>query len=104
MPEFTLASMKDKRIYTTEGLSVGTVKRFELDTILWKVRSIVVDVDDVALEPLGLKKSLMRPNEIMVGKELVKSVGDVINLNVSIEILKNQLSLPTSKKKVISTG
>ena len=86
MPEFTLASMK------------------ELDTILWKVRSIVVDVDDVALEPLGLKKSLMRPNEIMVGKELVKSVGDVINLNVSIEILKNQLSLPTSKKKVISTG
>jgi len=30
-------------------------------------------------------------------------VGDVINLNVSLEILKNQLSLPTSKKKVMST-
>ena len=103
MPEFTLDSMKDKRIYTTEGLSVGTVKRFELDTVLWKVRSLVVDVDDMAMEPLGLKKSLMRPSEILVGKELVKSVGDVINLNVSLEILRNQLSLPTSKKKVMST-
>ncbi|NIT78800.1 MAG: hypothetical protein GWO44_18385 [Thermoplasmata archaeon] len=95
--------MKQKRIYTTDGLSVGEVKRFELDTVLWKVRSLVVEVDDVAMEPLGLKKSLMRKNEIMVGKELVKNVGDVITLNVSLEILKNQLSLPTSKKKVIST-
>ncbi len=103
MTEHTLESMKDKRIYTTEGLSVGTVKRFELDTTLWKVRSIVVEVDEMAMQPLGLKKSLLRKNEIMVGKELVKSVGDVINLNVSLEILKNQLSLPTSKKKVIST-
>ncbi|NIP36278.1 MAG: hypothetical protein GWN18_15135 [Thermoplasmata archaeon] len=103
MPEITLSSMKQKRIYTTDGLSVGEVKRFELDTVLWKVRSLVVEVDDVAMEPLGLKKSLMRKNEIMVGKELVKNVGDVITLNVSLEILKNQLSLPTSKKKVIST-
>lgn len=103
MPEFTLSSMKEKRIYTTDGLSVGEVKRFELDTVLWKVRSLVVEVDDLAMEPLGLKKSLMRKNEIMVGKELVKNVGDVITLNVSLEILKNQLSLPTSKKKVIST-
>lgn len=103
MPEHTLSSMKDKRMYTTDGLSVGEVKRFELDTVLWKVRSLVVEVDDVAMDPLGLKKSLMRRNEIMVGKELVKNVGDVITLNVSLEILKNQLSLPTSKKKVIST-
>ena len=103
MPEITLSSMKQKRIYTTDGLSVGEVKRFELDTVLWKVRSLVVEVDDVAMEPLGLKKSLMRKNEIMVGKELVKNVGDVITLNVSLEILKNQLCLPTSKKKVIST-
>jgi sporulation protein YlmC with PRC-barrel domain len=103
MPEFTLSSMKDKRIYTTDGLSVGEVQRFELDTVLWKVRSLVVVVDDMAMEPLGLKKSLMRKNEILVGKELVKNVGDVITLNVSLEILKNQLSLPTSKKKVVST-
>ena len=60
MPELTLSSMKQKRIYTTDGLSVGEVKRFELDTVLWKVRSLVVEVDDVAMEPLGLKKSLMR--------------------------------------------
>jgi sporulation protein YlmC with PRC-barrel domain len=102
MPEFSLSSLKDKRIYTNEGLSVGIVKRFELDTVLWKVRSIVVNVDDTAMGALGLKKSIMRSNEILVGKELVKSVGDVINLNVSLEILKNQLSLPTSKKKVMS--
>jgi sporulation protein YlmC with PRC-barrel domain len=102
MPEFTLSSMKGKRIITTDGRFVGSVKRFELDTILWKVRSVVVDVDNMAMEPLGLKKSRIRPNEILIGKELVGRVGDVIKLNVSMEILKNQLSLPTSKKKVIS--
>jgi sporulation protein YlmC with PRC-barrel domain len=95
--------MKGKRILTTDGRFVGSVKRFELDTILWKVRSIVVDVDNTAMEPLGLKRSRIRPNEIMVGKELVGRVGDVVKLNVSMEILKNQLSLPTSKKKAIST-
>jgi sporulation protein YlmC with PRC-barrel domain len=103
MTEQSLISMRDKKMYTTDGLTVGTVTAFELDTILWKVRSLVVEVDDHAMEPLGLKKTLMRKTEIQVGKELVKRVGDVITLNVSVEILKNQLSLPTSKKKVVST-
>jgi sporulation protein YlmC with PRC-barrel domain len=103
MTEQSLTGMTEKKMYTTDGLTVGTVKSFELDTILWKVRSMVVEVDDSAMEPLGLKKTLMRRTEIQVGKELVKRVGDVITLNVSVEILKNQLSLPTSKKKVVST-
>jgi sporulation protein YlmC with PRC-barrel domain len=103
MTEHSLTSMRDMKMYTTDGLTVGTVRAFELDTILWKVRSLVVEVDDGAMEPLGLKKTLMRKSEIQVGKELVKRVGDVVTLNVSTEILKNQLSLPTSKKKVVST-
>ena len=83
-------------------MAVGKVVRFELDSVLWKVRSIVVEVTDQAMEALALKKTLMRPNEILVGKELVKSVGDVINLNVSMEMLKMQLTTPTSKKQVVS--
>ena len=62
----------------------------------------MAEVGVTALEPLGLKKSMMRKNEIMIGKELVKSVGDVINLNVTIVMLKMQLTQPTSKKQVIS--
>ena len=102
MPEYSLDSLKGKTIFTSEGLSIGTVTRFELDPVLWKVRSIVAEVSPTALEPLGLKKSMMRKNEIMIGKELVKSVGDVINLNVTIVMLKMQLTQPTSKKQVVS--
>ena len=102
MTEIRLSGLKKKTIYTSDGISVGTVVRFELDTVLWKVRSIVVDVADNAMEPLGLKKSLLRPNEILVGKELVNKTGDVINLNVTLMMLKEQLSQPTSKKKVLS--
>ena len=102
MPEYSLSSLKGKMIFTSEGLSIGKVVRFELDPVLWKVRSIVAEVGDTAMEPLGLKKSIMRHNEIMIGKELVKSVGDVINLNVTIVMLKMQLAQPTSKKQVIS--
>ncbi len=102
MPEYSLSSLKGKTIFTSEGLSIGKVLRFELDPVLWKVRSIVAEVGDTAMEPLGLKKSIMRRNEIMIGKELVKSVGDVINLNVTIVMLKMQLAQPTSKKQVIS--
>ena len=102
MPEFSLQELRGKTIFTSDGLSVGTVVRFEIDSVLWKVRSIVANVADNAMEPLGLKKSIMRANEILVGKELVKSVGDVVNLNVTMQMLRQQLSQPTSKKKVIS--
>ena len=102
MPEYSLSSLKGKTIFTSEGLSIGKTVRFELDPVLWKVRSIVAEVGDTAMEPLGLKKSIMRRNEIMIGKELVKSVGDVITLNVTIVMLKMQLAQPTSKKQVIA--
>lgn len=102
MPEVSLSEMKGKDMYTSDGLAVGKVVRFELDTVLWKVRSIVVEVSDTAMEVLEVKKSLMRPAEILVGKELVKKVGDVINLTVSMSVLKNQLAGPTSKKQVIA--
>jgi sporulation protein YlmC with PRC-barrel domain len=102
MPEYSLDGLKSKEILTTDAKTVGKVVRFELDTVLWKVRSIVAEVNDTAMQPLGLKKTLMRSNEILIGKELVKSVGDVINLNVSMEMLKMQLTQPTSKKQVVS--
>ena len=43
MPENSLSSLKGKTIFTSEGLSIGKVVRFELDPVLWKVRSIVAD-------------------------------------------------------------
>ncbi len=102
MVEHSLDSLKGKEIYTTDGKTVGKVVRFELDSVLWKVRSIVAEVTDPAMQALALKKTIMRPNEILIGKELVKSVGDVINLNVSMDMLKMQLTTPTSKKQVVS--
>ena len=102
LPEISLSSMKGKKIFTSEGLSVGEVVRFELDPSIWKVRSIVAEVVDTAMEALELKKALMRPTEILIGKELVKSVGDVVTLNVTIQMLRSQLSTPTSKKQVLS--
>ena len=102
MTEVSLSELKGKEIYTTDGLEVGTVLRFELDTVLWKVRSLVVNVSDTAMEVLEVKKSIMRPSEILIGKELIKRVGDVINLNVSMSVLKSQLAGPTSKRKVIA--
>ena len=102
MSELTLDSMKGKQILTTDAKTVGKVERFELDTVLWKVRSIVCQVTDPAMEVLALKKSILRANEILIGKELVKSVGDVVNLNVTMEMLRMQLAGPTSKKQVVS--
>ena len=52
MPELSLSSMKGKKIFTSEGLSVGEVVRFELDPSIWKVRSIVAEVVDTAMEAL----------------------------------------------------
>jgi sporulation protein YlmC with PRC-barrel domain len=102
MGEFKLVDIKGKRVFTTDGLTVGQVVRFELDPVQWKVRSLVVKVTDTAVTALELKKSLMTSNEILVGKDIVKSVGDVLNLNVSMDMLKAQLGAPTSKKTVVS--
>ena len=102
MVEMTLDDIKGKMILTTDAKTVGKVVRFELDDVLWKVRSIVCEVEDDAMQPLELKKTLLRPNEILIGKELVRSVKDVVNLNVTMDMLKMQLTTPTSKKQVIS--
>jgi len=102
MAEFRLVDIKGKRVFTTDGLTVGQVVRFELDPVQWKVRSLVVKVTDTAVTSLELKKSLITSNEILVGKDIIKSVGDVLNLNVSMDMLKAQLAAPTSKKTVVS--
>ncbi len=102
MTEYTNDELRGKKIFTTDGKTVGEIVRFEIDPVLWKVRSLVVEVTDAAMEYLELKKSLMRRNEILVGKELIKSVGDVVNLNVTLPVLKMQLATPTSKKQVIA--
>jgi len=102
MAEFNLSEVRGKRMFTTDGMAVGTVVRFEIDPTLWRVRSLVVKVNDTAMQLLELKKSLLTANEILVGHDIVKSVGDVVNLGVSLEMLKGQLAAPTSKKQVIS--
>jgi sporulation protein YlmC with PRC-barrel domain len=100
--EFKLKDVKGKRVFTTDGLTVGQVSRFELDLAQWRVRSLVVKVTDTAVAHLGLKKSLIASNEILIGRDSVKSVGDVLNLNVSTEMLHSQLAMPTSKKTITS--
>ena len=102
MAEFKLSTIKGKRIFTTDGLTVGEVVRFEIDPVQWKVRSLVVKVTDTAGASLDLKKAFIASNEILIGKDIIKSVGDVLNLNVSMDMLRAQLSAPTSKKTVTS--
>ncbi len=102
MPEFKLTEIKGKKIFTSDGRTVGQVVRFEIDHVQWKIRSIVARVNDDAMQALELKKSLLTANEILIGHDIVKSVGDVVNLNVSMELLKGQLASPTSKKQVLS--
>ena len=104
MSEISLDSLRDRRLFTTDGRNVGNVVAFEIDPVLWKVRSIVAEVSDTAHDDLDLKKSIIRSNQINIGRELVKSVGDVVNLNVTLDVLKMQLAGPTSKRHVKSKG
>jgi len=86
-----LASMESKEVLTTDGRVLGTLYGAWIDTSVWKVTALVIDVDKRNIEELDVKKHAFRAPKVSVTVEHVANVADVIQLNVTLDSLKGAI-------------
>ncbi len=81
--------LKGMTVIETGAKIVGEVRSIEVDCSSWKVTHLRVELTDELVKILGYKKPFLGHIEVMVSVSAVKSVADVVNLNKSIEELRD---------------
>lgn len=76
-------------VVTSDAAKLGKVDGTELDTDLWKVTHIRIDLADDSIRELGLKKPFMGGIRICLPVSHVGKVGDVVTLKPSLAEVKN---------------
>jgi hypothetical protein len=87
----TLSFMEDKKVSSSEGLTLGVVQNINIDLSLWSVPSVSVRLDKGAYDMLGLKKGLLSKTVIVIHTEYIQAASDVITLNQNITDLRNEI-------------
>jgi sporulation protein YlmC with PRC-barrel domain len=77
-------SLLGKKVIGTGGYILGEVKGASVDTKTWQVIKFHVKLSDAAAEELGLKKRF-RSSSVNLPVKLVKAVGDVITISLSMK-------------------
>lgn len=78
-----------KEVIAGKAFLLGEVCDIEFDENTMKNNNISVKLNDSAIEPLGLKKPRLRGSVIVdIPVEAIDVIGDVVNLNKSVEELK----------------
>lgn len=95
----TLVSFKelsDKFVICSGGFDLGQINGFEIDTGTWQVTHLHVKLSKSASEDLGFKKRI-GSSKVSVPVSLIKSVGDNILLNKSLEELSSNPKITECK-------
>ena len=80
-----------KTVMGSAGNYIGEVTNIDIEPNTWNIISIHVKLLDKAAKELGLKKPLKSSN-IRIPTSLVKTIGVIIRLNLSLMDLKKTLS------------
>jgi len=89
----SLLSMVHAKVVTRDNISVGTVQDVMIDTLDWKVTSIIVRLEREAMDAMGLKKWLLSKINVEIGTRLILSTTDMIHLNEQMEGVKNNMTI-----------
>lgn len=100
--EMSLKMLEKMQVVTTDGRKIGTVKKSEIDTANWRVRSLTIAVRKEDTAHLGLQKPLLHTALIDVGTERVTNLSDYVTLNISEQELKELLDPSTSKMQTMT--
>ena len=79
-----------KTVVGAAGNYIGEVNNIEIDASTWHVVNLVIKLSDKATKEFGLKKTLKSPT-IKIPTSLIKNIGVIIKLDLSLEDLNNYL-------------
>jgi sporulation protein YlmC with PRC-barrel domain len=80
-----------KTVIGSAGNYIGEVNNIDIEPNTWHITHLHIKLSDKAAKELGLKKPLKSTN-IRIQTELVKTLGVIITLNLSLIDLKNTLN------------
>jgi sporulation protein YlmC with PRC-barrel domain len=87
----TFSCAEPKPIITKDGKKVGALAGGTVDTNRWAVTLLALQVDKEAVPLLGKKKPALKPLVVNFRTDIVGAIGDVVQLNVDLNGLKDHL-------------
>jgi sporulation protein YlmC with PRC-barrel domain len=81
--------LKNKKVVGTEGYILGEINDLHIDFDTWQATAFYVVLSDEAAAELNLKKPFLRKIMVCLPTELIKAIGDVIELREPIRNIKD---------------
>ena len=101
--------LKGKKVVGTEGYILGEMNDLHVDFDKWQATAFYVILSDVAVAELDFKKSFLRKIIVCLPTQIIKAVGDLIELAAPVSSLKDvaekEVQVDNTKiegKKVVS--
>jgi sporulation protein YlmC with PRC-barrel domain len=89
-----------KTVIGSAGNYIGEVNNVDIEPNTWHIIHLQIKLSDKAAKELGLKKPLKSSN-ILIPTSLVKTLGVIITLNLSLmDLKKTYESMSTKTEKV----
>jgi len=76
------------KIVSLDAKDVGEVSGIEFDSKNWKITHIHIELSEIALKELNIKKPLIGHVTLCFPVGFIKKVGDVISLSRNLDGLK----------------
>jgi sporulation protein YlmC with PRC-barrel domain len=86
-----LGCTEEKEVVTKDGRKIGILVGANVDTDDWTVHSIMIEVTKEMVLELGLKKSMLKSPKTSISTSHVSLAGDIIQLNVTLDELKEHV-------------
>ncbi|HYA77660.1 MAG TPA: PRC-barrel domain-containing protein [Verrucomicrobiae bacterium] len=80
--------LKGKKVIGAKGHNVGEIESLDLEPRNWQITGIQVSLTNEAATELGCKPPFLSRVVISIPTKIVKSVGNMINLNEDIQDFK----------------
>jgi len=89
----SLSSLVSMKVVTKDNALVGTVTTVMIDPDNWKVLSIVVRLDKVAIEAMNMKKGLFAKLNAEIGTDQILSSADMVHLKEPMDGVRSNMTI-----------
>jgi sporulation protein YlmC with PRC-barrel domain len=86
-----MGCVEHRDVITKDGRKIGTLVGATIETSDWTVPTFHLEVAKGVAEEFRLKTSLMKGAKISLPTSFIGTIGDVIQLNVEMEELKEKV-------------
>jgi len=89
----SLSSLVSSKVVTRDNALVGTITTIMIDTVEWKVLSIVVRLDKSAIDAMKMKKGLFSKINVEISVDQILSSAEMVHLKEQMDGVRNNMTV-----------